>query len=198
MIKKKLALLVLRILGWKITGDIPENTPKCVVMMAPHTSNIDFLYGWLGYCSLGYSSYFLIKKEAFNRFTGPILRAMGGIPVDRRHSSNIVHQLTEEFRKRNEIILTITPEGTRRLNRNWKRGFYFLAHSAGVPVVLGFLDYGRKEGGFGPAFYPSGDYDADLSIITEFYKNKRARFPEHFGLPGKSVLPAIAPEKKPE
>lgn len=182
MIKKAFAKLMLRILGWKITGDIPDNTPKCVVMMAPHTSNIDFFYGWLGYSLLGYNSSFLIKKEAFNRFTGPILKAMGGVPVDRHHSTNIVHQLTLEFQKREKFILTITPEGTRKLNRNWKKGFYFIAQSAHVPVLMGFLDYKRKEGGFGPAFYPSGDYDADFEKIKAFYSDKQARFPEQFSL----------------
>ncbi len=182
MIKKKIASLVLKILGWKIVGDIPPNTPKCVVIMAPHTSNIDFLFGWLGYSSKGYTSYFLIKKEAFNRFSGPILKAMGGIPIDRGRSSNLVHQLTEEFQRRENFILNITPEGTRQLNRNWKRGFYFIAQNAKVPVVMGFLDYKNKEGGFGPAFVPNGNYEADFEKISEFYKTKQARFPEKFSL----------------
>lgn len=182
MMKRKFALLILRILGWKIVGDIPAEYPKCVVMMAPHTSNIDFLFGWLGYTSKGYYSYFLIKKEAFNRFSGPVLKAMGGIPIDRGRSSNLVHQLTEEFYRRENFILNITPEGTRKLNHHWKKGFYFIARNAEVPIVMGFLDYKRKEGGFGPAFFPSGDYDTDFEKIREFYKNKQARFPEKFSL----------------
>lgn len=184
MIKKAFANVVLRLIGWKIVGDIPADAPKCVVMMAPHTANIDFFYGWLGYSSRGYQSYFLIKKEAFNRFTAPILRAMGGIPVDRAHSTNVVHQLTEEFHKRKNLILTITPEGTRRKNLHWKKGFYFIAQNAGVPIVMGFLDYNKKEGGFGPAFYPSGDFEADFAAIRDFYSRKQARHPERFGLPG--------------
>lgn len=182
MIKKAIASLVLKILGWKIVGDIPANTPKCVVMMAPHTANIDFLFGWLGYSSRGYKSYFLIKKEAFNRFSGPILKAMGGIPIDRGRSTNLVHQLTEEFQRREKFILNITPEGTRQLNRNWKRGFYFIAQNAKVPIVMGFLDYKHKEGGFGPAFMPSGNYEADFEKIKDFYKDKQARVPEKFSL----------------
>lgn len=184
--KKALASLVLKILGWKIVGNIPENTPKCVVMMAPHTSNLDFFFGWLGYLSLGHSSSFLIKKEAFKRFTGPLLLSMGGIPIDRRHSSNIVHQLTEEFKRRNHFILTITPEGTRKLNRNWKKGYYFIAHSSNVPVVMGFLDYKKKIGGFGPALYPSGDYEADFAMIKDFYADKHARYPGQFSVPNKN------------
>lgn len=182
MIKKTLARLVLRIAGWKITGNMPDNVRKCVVIMAPHTSNIDLFYGWLGYLSLGLQSHFLIKKEAFGRFSGPVLKAMGGIPVDRSRSSNVVLQITEEFHKSEQLILTITPEGTRKLNRNWKRGFYFIAHSAQVPIVMGFLDYKRKEGGLGPAFYPGGDYEADFEKIRAFYKDKHARHPEKFNL----------------
>lgn len=183
MIGKYFSLFILKILGWRIVGQIPPGVGKCVVMMAPHTANRDFFYGWLGYSSMGHKSYFLIKKEAFNWFTDRILRAMGGIPVDRSHSTNIVHQLTEEFKKRDRMILTITPEGTRRLNRNWKRGFYFIAESANVPVVLGFLDYQRKEGGFGPSFMTTGNYDEDFKMIREFYKDKVAKYPEKFGLP---------------
>jgi len=183
MIKKYIASFLLKVLGWRIVGNIPEGAGKCVVMMAPHTANIDFFYGWLGYASLGYKSYFLIKKEAFNWFTGRILRAMGGIPVDRGHSTNIVHHLTEIFQKKDKMILTITPEGTRKLNRNWKRGFYFIAENSNVPVVMGFLDYKTKEGGFGPSFMPSGNYDEDFSMIRQFYKDKQPRHPEKFSLP---------------
>ena len=182
MMKKNIARLLLRIAGWKIVGHLPEDASKCVVIMAPHTSNIDFFYGWLGYSSLGLNSSFLIKKEAFGRFSGPVLRAMGGIPVDRSRSSNVVLQLTEEFHKRNHFILTITPEGTRKLNRNWKRGFYFIAHSAKVPIVMGFLDYKRKEGGLGPVIYPDGNFDADFEKIKAFYQDKQARYPEKFSL----------------
>jgi len=182
MIRKNIAKAILRLAGWKITGSLPAQ--QCVVMMAPHTSNADFFWGWLGFSSCGYTSYFLIKKEAFNRFTSPILRAMGGIAVDRSHSSNVVHQLTEEMNRRSHMVLTITPEGTRKANRHWKRGFYFIALSAKVPVVMGFLDYKTKTGGFGPAFMPSGDYDADFLAIRAFYSDKTGRHPEKFVLPG--------------
>lgn len=150
--------------------------------MAPHTSNLDFLLGWLGYTSLGIKSHFLIKKEVFKWYSGGIIKAMGGIPVDRGHSSNIVLQVTEEFNKRDKFIMTITPEGTRKLNKNWKRGFYFIAVSANVPIMLGFLDYKKKEGGFGHSFIPSGDYDKDYPILRDFYATKTARYPEKFNL----------------
>lgn len=178
-----MASLVLRILGWKIVGSLPAGCKKCVVMMAPHTSNIDFVFGWLGYTSLGIHSHFLIKKEAFNRFTGPLLRAMGGIPVNRGRSANLVFQLAEEFEKRAHLILTITPEGTRKPNKHWKKGYYLIAQQAKVPLVMGFLDYKTKTGGFGPSLYPSGNYEVDVAKIKAFYSTKTARFPRNFCLP---------------
>lgn len=181
MVLKYFAKLVLWIGGWKIVGSLPAK--KAVVVMAPHTSNLDFLLGWLGYTSLGLKSHFLIKREVFKWYSSGLLKAMGGIPVNRSHSSNVVLQVTEEFNKRSEFLVTITPEGTRKRNSNWKKGFYFIALSSKVPVHLGFLDYKRKEGGFGTSFTPSGDYEADLKYIREFYSTKGPRYPEKFTLP---------------
>lgn len=180
IVLKYFAKLILWMAGWKIIGPLPAK--KSVVVMAPHTSNLDFLLGWLGYTSVGLKSHFLIKKEVFKWYSAWLIKGMGGIPVDRSHSSNVVMQVTEEFNRRKTFIVTITPEGTRRLNRNWKRGFYFIAHSAKVPIMLGFLDYKRKEGGFGYSFIPSGNYEKDYPILEEFYLTKTARYPENFNL----------------
>ncbi len=185
MILKPFAKAILAIAGWKIVGPVPG--PKSVVLMAPHTSNLDFLLGWLGYTSLGVHSNFLIKKEVFKWYSSWLLKAMGGIPVDRKHSTNIVLQVTEEFEKHDQFVLTITAEGTRKLNRNWKRGFYYIALNAKVPVMLGFLDYKKKEGGFGYSFMPCGDYDTDYKQIEEFYKTKNARHPEKFNLSPQNI-----------
>ncbi len=180
MLLKFFAKAVLKLAGWKIVGELPA--PKAVVMMAPHTANLDFFMGWLGYTSMGIKSHFLIKKEIFKWYTSGILKAMGGIPVDRKRSSNVVLQITEEFHKRKKFIVTITPEGTRKLNKHWKRGFYYIAQSAGVPVSMGFLDYKKKEGGFGESIYPSGNFEEDLKIMEDFYSSKTAKHPERFNL----------------
>lgn len=185
MLLKYPARFILWLAGWKVVGPLPEK--KSIVVMAPHTSNLDFALGWLGFTSLGLKSHFLIKKEIFKWHTGWLIKAMGGIPVDRSHSSNVVMQVTEEFNRRRKFIVTITPEGTRKLNRNWKKGFYFIAHSAKVPVMLGFLDYKKKEGGFGYSFIPSGDYEKDYKILEEFYKTKNARYPEKFSLSAENL-----------
>ncbi len=188
MILKYIARLVLKLAGWKITGPLPA--PKAIVTMAPHTSNLDFFMGWLGYTSLGIKSHFLIKKEVFKWYTSPIFKAMGGIPVDRSRSSNVVIQITDEFNKRDRFIVTITPEGTRKLNRNWKRGFYHIAMNAHVPVCLGFLDYEKKEGGFGYCFKPTGNFEADFVQVEEFYRTKTARYPDKYSLSPQNQQPA--------
>jgi len=179
---KILAKKILQLFGWKISGNLPDGCMKCIVVMAPHTSNWDFVIGWLGYHALGLRSRYLIKKEAFFFPLGSLVRRLGGIPVDRRKGNSALLHVSEMFRTEKELILTITPEGTRALNRNWKRGFYTLAKNAGVPLVLGFLDYKRKTGGLGPMIQVSGDYSADMKIIESFYRDKSARYPANFNL----------------
>ena len=180
--KKSISKFILFLAGWKVINHIPPEVKKCVVMMAPHTSNWDFLWGFFGYSSMGISAKYLIKKEAFVFPIGGIVRALGGIPVDRKASTNIVHQVGELFKNSDNLIITITPEGTRSLNRNWKRGYYYIAELAGVPIGLGFLDYKNKIGGIGAMFTPTGDYDADIKIIEKFYLDKHPKYPENFNL----------------
>lgn len=174
--------VILHLAGWKMTGNLPVNTKKCIVVMAPHTSNWDFILGWLGYNKLGLRSKYLIKKEAFFFPLGILVRKLGGIPVDRGRSNNIILTVSEMFYDMDNLILTVTPEGTRSLNHNWKKGFYTIAVHAKVPLVLGYLDYEKKQGGLGPMLYVSGDFEKDMQIIESFYADKTARFPEKFNL----------------
>lgn len=180
--KKKIAANVLRLIGWKMEGTLPPGLSKCVVMMAPHTSMWDFVLGWLGYMALGLNSRYLIKKEMFFFPLGYLLKAMGAIPVDRVNSSPIVMQVSQLIKKSPSIILTITPEGTRSLRQNWKKGFYHIAMQSEIPIVMGFLDYKFKKGGLGPVLTPTGNYESDFQIIENFYKNINARHPEKFSL----------------
>ena len=151
-------------------------------MMAPHTCNWDFLVGFLGYMSIGVDSKYLIKKEAFIFPFGGILKSIGGLPVDRNASTNIVIQVGEMFKKSESLFLTITPEGTRSLRHTWKRGFYHIAELAQVPIAFGFLDYKEKVGGIGQMLTPSGDYDSDLKVMEAFYADKNPLHPEKFSL----------------
>ena len=149
-----------KLTGWKIVGTIPDNVRKCVIAVAPHTCVADFIIGRLAYCYLDRNVRFLIKKEFFdNPILKPLLLRLGGIPVDRSRRNNIVTQVAAMYSKCDDLNIIITPEGTRKLVHNWKRGFYYIALKANVPIVMGFLDFKKKELGFGPMFYPSGDYD---------------------------------------
>jgi len=180
--KRKFAKFILKLFGWKVVSVIPPDCKKFVTLMAPHTSNWDFPIGWFGYMSIGLDSKYLIKKEAFKFPLGKLVSAMGGMPVDRKASTNVVLQVGEMFKKVDSLVITIAPEGTRSLNRNWKRGFYYIALHAQVPIALGFLDHKTKTGGIGKMFTPTGDYDADLKEIEAFYYDKEARYPEKFNL----------------
>lgn len=180
--KKAFCKFTLWIAGWKVINNLDPDLKKFIVTMAPHTSNWDFFIGWLGFGSLGLHSRYLIKKEAFVFPIKGIVKALGGIPVDRKSSTNVVTQVGELFKKESNLIITITPEGTRSLNKNWKRGYYYIAEHAQVPIVTGFLDYKKKIGGMGLTIMPTGDYDADFKKIVAFYEDKTAKYPEKFNL----------------
>lgn len=179
---KSIAHFILRLAGWKVIGPFPHDIKKCIVIEAPHTSMWDFVYGWLGFQSLGVKAKFLIKKEMFVFPFGNILRKLGGIPIDRKKSNNIVENLTRLFNESESLVITITPEGTRKRVENWKRGFYHIALHAKVPVVMGYLDYSKKEGGIGQVLWPTGNFQEDWAIIERFYRGKKGRHPERFNL----------------
>jgi hypothetical protein len=107
---------------------------------------------------------------------------MGGLPVDRSRNNNTVAQVAAMFKKYDCLNIVIAPEGTRKLVRNWKKGFYYIAEKAEVPVVLGFLDFKKKELGFGPMFYPTGNYEEDWKFMESFYRGINAKHPEKYNL----------------
>jgi 1-acyl-sn-glycerol-3-phosphate acyltransferase len=179
---KKFATFLLRIMGWRVTHGMPEGIPKAVIIMAPHTSNIDFVIGKLGFISHGIRPKIIIKKESFFFPLGIILKALGAIPMDRGFSTGTIKKVTKLMEESETFFLLITPEGTRKLVKNWKKGFYFVAEQAKVPIIMGFLDYKTKTGGMGPVLYPTGNYEEDLKKIQEFYKDKQARHPAKFNL----------------
>lgn len=177
-----LAGFLLKVFGWKIEADDISEIKKAVIIMAPHTSNWDFPIGRFALLERRISIRTMIKKESFWFPLGVVLRWLGAIPVDRAHSPKTVKAITQQFDKNKEFILLITPEGTRKLTKRWKKGFYFIAQTANVPIILGFLDYSKKIAGLGPVIYPSGDYDEDMKKIEAFYADKVARHPEKFNL----------------
>ncbi len=183
---KFLSNIILKLWGWKIFGVIPPGIKKCVILAAPHTSNYDFFIARLAYFVIGVNVKFLIKKEVFKFPFGRIFKAWGGIPIDRSKRNNMIEYVSGLFSKYDSLYIVITPEGTRSLVRKWKKGFYYIAQNAKVPIALGYIDYGKKEGGLGPLIYPSGDFEKDFKTITDFYKTKTAKHPEKFNLSQKN------------
>ncbi len=176
----KIAHAILKIFGWKIHCVVPQEK-KFVVIQAPHTSNWDFIWGKLWNFTIDFRPQVLIKKELFFWPLGGILRAFGGVPVDRENRKvRKTDLLVEEFSQRDEFILAITPEGTRSISPNWKTGFYHIAVRAQVPILLGIIDYEKKELGTTYVFYPTGDFQKDFRKIREYYKDKGAKHPEKF------------------
>lgn len=163
--------------GWKIEGAPPE-TRKFVVIAAPHTSNWDFVYFVGAADALNLDLSFIGKASLFKAPFDQMMRDLGGIPLDRERSKDMVKAMVEEFGRRDTFMLTIAPEGTRGKARQWKTGFYHIAMGAKVPMVLGMMDYKRKVVGLGPAIYPTGDYAGDMRRIAGFYQSCTPKFPE--------------------
>jgi len=180
LMKRWLGHTVLKCQGWRL-ATAPSPPEKCVIIVAPHTSNQDFFIGLAVAFALDVKVHWLAKRSIFIFPLGLMLRAMGGIPVNRRSSQNLVQQVVGEFARRPRFRLALSPEGTRQWTATWKSGFYHMALAAGVPVVLGYLDYGRKVGGLGPSLHLTGQTDADMQQMAAFYAQLKAKRPEDFG-----------------
>jgi 1-acyl-sn-glycerol-3-phosphate acyltransferase len=163
--------------GWCIEGEVPDER-KFVAIAAPHTSYWDFPHMMAFGFATGQHISFLMKASLFRGPAGALFRALGGIPVDRSTSRGLVEAVTRSLDKADELILVIAPEGTRRRGEYWKSGFYHAARGAGVPIAMGFLDYGRRAVGYGPLLWPSGDIESDVLALQAFYADKRGRHPE--------------------
>lgn len=160
--------------GWKTRGN-PPDAPKYVLIAAPHTSNWDFVYTLLIAFTYKIKVFWMGKSSLFAGWRGPIMRWLGGIAVVREKSTNMVERQIAEFEKHDRLILIVPPEGTRGQVTYWKTGFYHIAHGAKVPIGMGFIDFGRKTGGFGPAFIPTGDIEKDMAEVKLFYAGIKGR-----------------------
>ena len=170
---------LLKNFGWKTVYSV-TSPAKSVICVAPHTSNWDFILGKLFACSVGLNAGFLMKKSWFVFPLGYVFRAMGGVPIDRSKRKSVTQQMTEQFSIQEKLHLAITPEGTRKPNPDWKKGFYYIAKGAGVPIQLAYLDFGKREMGITEVFYPTDDEEADFSHIYNFYRGIKAIKPENF------------------
>ena len=166
-------------MGW--TAEVTEAHPdKYIICLAPHTSNWDFIIGQLYSKSAGMKSNFLMKKEWFFWPLGPIFRRMGGIPVWRSKKTSMTDNLAETAKKLQVFQLCITPEGTRKLNPEWKRGFYYIAQKAGIPILLYGVDYEKKLIRCTKTIVPNGDIESQMREIKEYFKEFKGRYPENF------------------
>ena len=180
---QKIAYFVIyRLLGWEITGKIPESVKKAVIIVAPHTSLWDFVYGRLAFWVLDVDVRFMINKKYFFPPLGWLLRALGGQPVKQERPTRLLLEIYDHFKNNDSYFLVITPEGTRQRVKKWKKGFYQIAVQNKVPVVMAFIDYKKKKGGLGPLFYPGGDFDKDMKEIEKFYSRFHAKHPERYNL----------------
>lgn len=165
------------VMGWQIKGD-PPDLKKFVLIAAPHSSNWDFVYFLFIIFKFRMPVRWMGKKSMFILPFQGLLKRLGGIPVNRSVQGNLVASMAGEFTRANRMILTIAPSGTRQKVRKWKTGFYHIAMQADVPIVCGFLDYKKRQGGIGPVFFPTGDMDSDLKDIQDFYTDKPGKYPE--------------------
>lgn len=173
--------LLFSLMGW--TTNVTEPHPqKCIISVAPHTSNWDFIIGKLYHSAQCLSCNFLMKKEWFFWPLSHLFKRMGGIPVERKHHSSLTDQLAQVAIEAKTFSLAITPEGTRSRNPHWKRGFYFIAQKAEIPILLYAIDYKKKQIVCTKTLIPSGDVETDMKIVSDYYRNFRGKHPKRFAI----------------
>ncbi len=179
-LRRWIARSLLVVTGWKPEGSRPDSH-HCVLIAAPHTSNWDFAY------LLIFAAYFDLKVNWMGKHSlfrppfGRVMKALGGIPIVRELRENVVSAMVHSLREHPQLILVVPAEGTRSRRDYWRSGFYHIALEAEVPIVMSYLDYTQKRGGFGPAFHPSGDVRKDMDRVRAFYAGKEGKHPERFG-----------------
>jgi 1-acyl-sn-glycerol-3-phosphate acyltransferase len=166
-IRLALAKTFLRLSGWALEGEHPT-ARAYVLIAAPHTTNWDLLYFLAHAWAFGIRPSWIGKHTLFRGPLGPVMRWLGGVPVDRARAGGLVAQLVQAFQREPDLVF-------------WKSGFYQIARAAKVPIVMGFLDYGRRRGGLGPTLMPGDDLHSDMDVIRAFYVDKCGKHPECFG-----------------
>ena len=173
------SLAVLKLAGWKVTGQLPANGRTCVLIAAPHTSNWDLPYTLMVAFALRLNIYWMGKNQIFKPPFRGVMMWLGGIPVQREQANNLVDASIQAIQAADgPVQLVVPPEGTRSKARYWKTGFYYIATGAQVPIVMAYMDYAHKRSGLGPIFTPTGDIERDMTAIKAFYapfKGKNAQ-----------------------
>jgi 1-acyl-sn-glycerol-3-phosphate acyltransferase len=162
--------------GWEVIGEVPAGG-KFVLVGAPHTSNWDFPFTLAAVHVFRLKISWMGKDSAFRKPFGGIMRRLGGIPIDRDSPQGVVGQMAERFKASEKLVVAIAPCGTRKKRDSWKTGFYWIAHTAQVPILCGYLDYGRKVACLGLSFVPTGDLTQDMERIRGFYEGVQGKHP---------------------
>ena len=166
------------LLGWKIVGSFPSDLKKYVIIVVPHTHWLDFPMALLVRFSTGLKANYIGKASLFKPPFGFIFRAFGGAPVDRTKSNNKVDSIVELFNSKEEFVLSLSPEGTRKKVAVWKTGFYHIAKGAKVPIVRGSMDFQNKVFTVYPPFYPTENQEADIKELRAVYEGVKGKVPE--------------------
>lgn len=189
MVLKRANRGVFKRLGWTVAGEELKNYRRCVVLAAPHTSNWDFLFTVSAFRQLNLPMRFTIKNDWMKFPYSLLMNPLGGIGIDRSPRKegdrrlSMVEAMTALFEDTDfELALVVTPEGTRSHAPHWKSGFYHVAMQAKVPILLGYLDYAKKEAGIGKVIHPTGDFESDMREIMAFYQNITPKHPERFAI----------------
>lgn len=175
-----LSILLLGLFGWRAVGKVPKDIRKYVIIAAPHTSYWDFPMFLLVVFALRLNLNVFIKHTLFIGPIGWFLSYCGGVPIDRRAAGARVRQTVQEFENNDDMVLLITPEGTRSAQTNWKTGFYHIASEANVPVAVAFVDTAARRSGIDHFITPSGDIDKQMAEIKAFYDTKRGVKPQNY------------------
>jgi 1-acyl-sn-glycerol-3-phosphate acyltransferase len=170
---------ILRAWGWRLNMHFPDE-PRLMVIAAPHTSNWDFVFGIAAILRSQIALHWYAKHTLFTGVWDRFFRALGGFPVDRTAPGGIVAQTAAVYASQPQFMVGITPEGTRSRVVHWKRGFYYIAQAARVPVLVGYIDYAKKEVGTTVTFVPTGDWDADMKPVFEFYRSITPKTPANY------------------
>ena len=177
---QRLAQGILNWLGWRLNVNLPAER-RFVLIGAPHTSNWDGILMILVKAALGIDLHFIGKDSLFRWPLGGLMRRAGGIPVNRRERKNFTQQMVELFQQREELVLVIAPEGTRSKTKRWKTGFYYIALGAGVPILMAYIDYPRKQIGLEKLLVPTGDITSDFEKIRAYYAPFKGKYPQKQG-----------------
>ena len=168
------------LMGWKIVGTYPKDLKKFIIVGAPHTSNRDFVLGALMKYITGLPINFIGKHSLFKPPFGFIFKALGGTPVDRSKSVNMVQAIIDIFNEKEEFILAISPEGTRKKTEKWKTGFYHIAKGANVPIIFNTFNFEKKQYFISKPYYLTGNMEKDFLYFHNFYKDIKGKYPDQF------------------